>query len=107
MVAGGLPAWNKVWKEAVGHLKLPTAPLYVLRHTGPSDDRLRKRRSLDEVQKRGHWVSRSSVMRYEKAATVLAVTKNLDPRIVDHLANCERNLEMIMLGRRSPPKLQL
>ena len=94
IVDGGLIAWNKVWKEAALHLKLPPATLYVLRHTGPSDDRLRNRRSLDDVQKRGAWLSRKSVLRYEKAATILKVTRDLDPRVVEHIALCERNLAM-------------
>lgn len=56
--------------KATGLVKLKTCP-HAVRHTGPSEDRLANRLSLQEVQQRGLWKSHSSVMRYERHARVL------------------------------------
>jgi hypothetical protein len=55
------------WKQAVEaigvqHYDKP----YLLRHSGPSQDRSANWRSLEEVQQRGRWSTRSSMTRYEK-----------------------------------------
>ena len=44
---------------------------YSLRHGGASDDLLTRRRSLEQVQARGRWVSASSLRRYTKATRLL------------------------------------
>ena len=45
--------------------------LYSLRHGGPSDDFLHRRRSLPELKDRGRWRSDASVRRYKKPARAL------------------------------------
>ena len=52
----GIGKWNPV--------------LYMARHTGASLDRLEQRISLEEVRRRGRWVSESSVRRYETRALI-------------------------------------
>jgi integrase len=42
--------------------------LHSMRHGGRSTDVLEQRIGLDEVMKRGHWISMHSVRRYEKYA---------------------------------------
>ena len=44
---------------------------HVLRHSGASNDVFHQRRPLQEVQKRGRWLARKSVTRYEKHALLL------------------------------------
>ena len=44
---------------------------YQLRHSGPSWDRLRRRRTLHEIMKRGLWRNFASVQRYEKATKLM------------------------------------
>jgi len=44
---------------------------HAVRHSGPSEDRLHNRLTLQEVQQRGHWKSHSSVVRYEKHSRIL------------------------------------
>eukprot|EP00438_Fugacium_kawagutii_P033213 Skav219766 [mRNA] locus=scaffold4956:106246:106890:- [translate_table: standard] len=53
---------------------------HVIRHSGPSNDVYHQRRSLAEVQKRGRWEARASVVRYEKHATLLQQWKRCDPK---------------------------
>ena len=38
----------------------------MLRHVGPSNDRLKGVRNFDEIQKRGRWLALDSVRRYAK-----------------------------------------
>ena len=47
-----------------GHILQP----HILRHSGASNDRAHDRRSLADIQKRGRWAAKKSVLRYEKAA---------------------------------------
>jgi hypothetical protein len=55
------------WKAAgeILHLDQPFH-LYALRHAGPSHDMAARLRPLIEIQQRGRWRSRSSLVRYEK-----------------------------------------
>ena len=45
------------------HLRLVA---YQMRHSGASVDRAVRRRTLEQIQKRGRWQSHHSVRRYEK-----------------------------------------
>jgi len=45
---------------------------YQCRHSGPSWDRVKGYRTLQEIQKRGRWKASRSVNRYEKAGKLLA-----------------------------------
>ncbi|CAE8629437.1 unnamed protein product, partial [Polarella glacialis] len=46
---------------------------HAVRHSGPSNDKFHKRRSLLQIQKRGRWASPKSVARYEKEALLLSI----------------------------------
>ena len=77
---------------AAAQLGLEFMP-YQLRHSSPSWDRLKERRTLKEIQKRGHWGSFSSVTRYERAAVVVAEYEKLDPDLRIYLEKITANLE--------------
>ena len=64
---------GKQFKMACDLLELgPLEPhLYSLRHGGASDDLLRKRRSVEAVQRRGRWATSQSLKRYGKETRVL------------------------------------
>ena len=58
-------------QEALGLVKpLKRQTLHVLRHSGATADTWHRRRTIDEVQKRGRWKSPASVRRYEKSGRV-------------------------------------
>lgn len=44
---------------------------HVLRHSGPSCDHFHSRRDLSDIQRRGRWLARASVRRYEKHAVLI------------------------------------
>lgn len=44
---------------------------HVFRHTGPSNDFFHRRRDLHTIQKRGRWLAKSSVRRYEKSSLLI------------------------------------
>ena len=61
--------FSAAWSSAIEHLALGslcTTP-YQNRHGGPSRDIQLKLRTMEEVQKRGHWKAASSLRNYEKA----------------------------------------
>ena len=73
---GEVPLWSfrahnfsNAWRAVVDHLKLAVlcSTPYQCRHGGPSRDIQMKLRSLEEVQKSGHWKAHSSLRNYEKA----------------------------------------
>ena len=92
-------AWVVMWQQCGQMLGLPRAPLYVLRHTGASDDYLRHARSLADIKRRGRWISDSSVRRYEKAAKTMAVMENWSPQLLTHLRKCEANIGNVLMGK--------
>ncbi|CAE7187344.1 unnamed protein product [Symbiodinium necroappetens] len=55
---------------------------HILRHSGASNDMFHKRRSLNEIQKRGRWQARKSVARYEKHALLLKRWEQASPKRV-------------------------
>ena len=54
---------------------------YQARHPGSSIDRAINAGDQDEVRKRGGWMTKSSVIRYEKAGRLAATWQKLDPSI--------------------------
>lgn len=66
---------------------------HTMRHTGPSHDRFCKAISLEEIGKRGHWKSLSSVRRYEKHACLLRQLNRLTEK-------------QVLAGRAAARKLQ-
>lgn len=56
--------------------------LYMLRHSGPSNDIAEKHRSLQEVQNRGRWASKVTVRRYEKHGQLNKQLQLLPPKLL-------------------------
>lgn len=94
--------YNKVMRDIVERFNLDITP-YQTRHSGPSIDRSRGYRTLQEVQKRGQWKSQKSVNRYEKSARLAATWDALDTEFKIHCRECETNLGDILLGHRPAP----
>ena len=96
-------------KKAGDMLKLQEWDLdpYVLRHTGPSQDRLSNQRSLKQVKRRGRWASDSSVKRYEKSSRINARLAAL-PREVLRVVTLANDLmpNVLLHRRRVPPELE-
>ncbi|CAE8717298.1 unnamed protein product, partial [Polarella glacialis] len=63
-----------------------------VRHSGPSNDRFHKRRSLLQIQKRGRWASPKSVARYEKEALLLGIWRSIPED--KHTGIAERSREL-------------
>mgnify|MGYP003841668243 CR=1 FL=1 len=91
------------WKlrDVCRHLQIELTP-YQLRHAGPSDDRIRGRRSLMEIQKRGRWLSYRSVARYEQASWLLAQTERMSTITRQRAEAAERHLEGVVLLKVAP-----
>ena len=95
------PEYLKVFNQCAAELKIPVVP-YQARHSGPSIDRATKVRDLEEVRKRGQWLTRQSVMRYEKAGRLAATWQRLSPSTQAACKSAERYIEDIMLGHDFP-----
>jgi hypothetical protein len=109
LVTFGLREWRAAWNECLARLCLPQAHLYVLRHTGASEDLLTKQRTLNEVQKRGRWLAETSLRRYAKPAAVQQQVNSWPPALVAHLAQCRAEIGRVLLQRApalEPPSLQ-
>ena len=70
---------------------------HVMRHSGPSNDRFHQRLNLAQIQKRGRWSCKQSVVRYEKEALLLAAWDKVTEQ--QQRAICKR-------ARSLPTKLQ-
>ena len=75
---------------------------YQARHSGPSIDRALNSRSQEEVRKRGGWVGRQSMARYEKSGRLAATWRKLSSETQLCCTLAEKYLEEIMLGREYP-----
>ena len=92
----------KALKEACAALQiLPMVP-YQLRHSGPSWDRLKNHPSLPDVQRRGRWKTRASLVRYEKSAMLLKEYRKIDVEKRRFMEQCQASIEDVMLRRRPP-----
>lgn len=91
----------QVFQQACEELRIDLVP-YQARHSGPSIDRASKSRELEEVRKRGGWLTRQSVMRYEKAGRLAATWQKLDADLQMVRKAAEQHLEAIILGRPYP-----
>ncbi len=96
--------WNFTYPEIVAELRKTNKVLktsmvpYQLRHAGPSWDRLKHHRGLQDIQKRGRWKAFKSVLRSEKATLVLQEFKRLPLALQRHCNECVNNLKEILLG---------
>ena len=84
----------------------PLVP-YQARHSGPSIDRSRLWRSLEECQKRGRWRSSKSVARYEKGGRLGVFWNHLAAEVRSRLEMCERHLDDLVLSRPGASKVTL
>eukprot|EP00438_Fugacium_kawagutii_P030492 Skav202355 [mRNA] locus=scaffold53:135298:136512:- [translate_table: standard] len=71
-------AWFKMSCRELRYRSTCIMP-HVIRHAGASNDHYHGRRCLAAIQKRGRWMAKSSVSRYEKSALLLAAWKQATP----------------------------
>ena len=90
-----------VFQRCCQELQVSLVP-YQARHSGPSIDRASRERDQDEVRKRGCWLTRKSVNRYEKAGRLAATWHKLSASTQASCLAAERHIEAIMLGRDYP-----
>ena len=99
--------FHRLWREATlatGITKhLGEQHCYVLRHSGPSADRLSDRRPELEVKTRGRWKSDKSLKRYEKGGRVLEVLSRCTTRMKAFATRCEQQLWKVLAGSSAPP----
>ena len=69
-----------------------------LRHSGPSRDRIEKRRSLAETQRHGRWREAKTVRRYEQASRALALLSDLEMQLLAFLRHCAKHLSSFVKG---------
>lgn len=96
-----LSAYERWFREANKTLKYTGDILkpHVIRHSGPSNDVYHQRRLLQEVQKRGRWEARASVVRYEKHATLLAQWKRCDPKRKNTVLGRSQHFKNLLLSK--------
>ena len=75
---------------------------YTWRHSAPSIDRAQRRRSLQEVKKRGWWRQPKSVNRYEKAGRLGMSVRELASEQVAFREHDEPHLGYFICGCRTP-----
>ena len=63
-----------------------------------------KRRSLERIQRQGHWHSLKSVRRYEQGTVSLLLLNQMPPCLKDHLMLVDHRLEDVMCCRVRPPQ---
>ena len=78
---------------------------YVFKHSSPSADAFKHRRSRMERPKRGRLKTSSSPARYEKAGRMTTGFRLLRPCVRKWCLQCSEDLEAIMLGWMRAPKM--
>ena len=82
------PAYATLITSAAVEANIPfKVTPHLARHGGASEDFFRRKRSLDEIMKRGRWRDKRSVTRYEKSGMLLKALSSLSPQT---RAECER-----------------
>ena len=78
-----LNQYETLLRQSSARLRLPPGMLtpHVIRHTGASADKFKRRRSLRQIKKRGTWRSDKSVARYEKEGLILFSAQELSPSV--------------------------
>ena len=89
------PDEGAAFKRAVEALGLDVLQpsLYSNRHGGASEDYLRRRRTLQEIQFRGRWRSEASIRGYTKSAKLLSEMRKARKHVLKYGAHIELNLE--------------
>ena len=90
-----------VFRSCCKDLRIDLVP-YQARHSGHSIDRASNVRTQEEVRKRGGWMARQSVARYEKAGRLAATWQKLDSATQLTCKAAEANIEAIILGQHYP-----
>ena len=105
-----LPLWDftysqltTVYRAIALELDILDLVPYQLRHSGPSIDRASNERSIEDVKKRGRWISSQSVRRYEKAGRLSQTELTYSKAMLAFGAICDRQLEGVILGTISLP----
>ena len=105
-----LPLWDFDYSQVAAEIRnaseaFQIADLYPygLRHSGPSEDRARSVRTLEEIRKRGRWASAKSVQRYEKAARLAATYETYSAEFKVFSETCDRVIADVVLGKQSAP----
>ena len=98
------PEFCAAFQGAVAELSMTHLNIvpYAWRHSGPSIDRARNLRSLQEVQKRGRWRQAKSVNRYEKAGRLGMSIQELTSAQSAYCELAERHLEATIFRLPSP-----
>ena len=91
------------WKPAAEAIHMKEFVPYELRHSGPSWERLQQMRTLEAVWKRGRWLSRKNVLRYEKAGRLHQEMQKLGEPVRRHYRTCVSLLAECILGLVKPP----
>jgi hypothetical protein len=99
--------WQQEVSRSANLLGLESPHLYTLRHSGPSEDFLRGRRTLTETKRRGRWQCENNVKRYEKGARLLARMTEWSTEQKLHFRECERVLQEVLQGRMTAPSFQV
>jgi integrase len=105
LVSTTLTAWTQAFKSAASELGVDDVHLYLLRHSGPSDDFLMKARDLRAIKKRGRWSDDRSVRRYEKSARALKQASDLPVYVQRYARTCQLEVHKVMLDGKQPPLL--
>ena len=71
---------------------------YQARHGGATRDILLKRRDLEEVRKRGHWRTYTSLCRYEKSGRVQKVLQLTPPAVLAYCQSVENRVGQLLAG---------
>ena len=93
-------------KQVASSLGITVVP-YMARHGGASDDRATKVRTLDEVRKRGRWLSESSTRRYEKHGKLQGRLAKMPRGLLQHREACAAAVADVMAFRVVPPRPRL
>ena len=103
-------AWSRQYAAAAltTGVSVLDPTLYGCRHGGASRDRLLKRRTQEETQRRGRWASLTSLNRYEKATLLMGQVAKLGSGTLTFSQAVEQALPAIMSAladdiRRSVP----
>ena len=73
------------------------------RHSGAALDALGKRRTLQDIQKRGRWASHKSVFRYEKTGRIQEAWRHHSARQQEYFTRCEQAIEVVFATGRGMP----
>jgi len=62
-----------------------------------------KRRTLQEIQKRGRWAAHKSVIRYEKTGRIQEAWRHHSARQQEYFTRCEQAVEVVFVTGRGLP----